>query len=221
MPFVHQLKLSARRKTVAIKVSRGEVFVYAPKSVCKASLYQWLETKKAWVEKKVGQTQRLVTDFDQTTGAQLVLFGKQYRVNLDYTVDGYEIDHDEQVVFVNSERQSEIAILLEQLRTLSLQQYLNQRLAYWTDLMNVDIASVKLRFYKSRWGSCDSRGRLTFNTRLVALPSSLIDYVIVHELAHRKYLNHSPAFWSLVSEYYPNVRLARKEINAWAKVLTQ
>lgn len=217
MSFVHQLKLSARRKTVAIKVSRGEVFVYAPKSVCKSFLYEWLETKKAWVEDKIRQTKHSVPQANHENPAESMLFGKRYKIAFDAVVASYQVVESEGLILVNSKSPALVLQTLEQIRTTYLQAFLDKRLKYWQSLMMEEVSSVKIRFYKSRWGSCDNKGRLTFNTRLAALPTYLIDYVIVHELAHRKHLNHSAQFWNLVGEFYPDYQLARKEIKQYAK----
>lgn len=217
MSFAHQLKLSSRRKTVAIKVTRGEVFVYAPKDVCKASLARWLETKTAWVTEKVRQTANQQVQVKSNTPTTFSLFGLRYAIVFGDIGSHYVFNQDQAQLIIDKANLEPLNTVLEAIRIECLTEYLNERLQYWQAIMNVEIASVKVRFYKSRWGSCDSKGRLTFNTRLVMFPKELIDYVIVHELAHRKYLNHSAQFWSLVGLYFPNYQFARNEIKRLQK----
>ncbi|NJE02320.1 M48 family metallopeptidase [Thermococcus sp. JdF3] len=81
--------------------------------------------------------------------------------------------------------------------------------------MEVNPGRVYIRHQKSRWGSCSPRGNLNFNVRLIALPPELREYVVVHELAHLRYMNHSKAFWELVGEFYPDYQAARKELKKW------
>lgn len=69
--------------------------------------------------------------------------------------------------------------------------------------------TVKLRL-KSRWGSCSSKGNLNFNSSLIQAPDSVIDYVIIHELAHLIELNHSPKFWNIVEKFCPDYQEAEK-----------
>jgi predicted metal-dependent hydrolase len=73
--------------------------------------------------------------------------------------------------------------------------------------------AIKIRQYRARWGSCNSKGELSFNYLLMMTPTWVIDYVIVHELCHLKYLNHSKVFWQLVEQNSPNYLLAK----SWLK----
>lgn len=70
-----------------------------------------------------------------------------------------------------------------------------------------------MREQKTRWGSCSAAGNLNFNWKLILMPPEILDYVVVHELAHRKELNHSKAFWSVVEQILPDY----KERRRWLK----
>ncbi|ASI99063.1 M48 family metallopeptidase [Thermococcus celer] len=81
--------------------------------------------------------------------------------------------------------------------------------------MGVEPGKVYIRHQRSRWGSCSPRGNLSFNVRLMAIPRELREYVVVHELAHLRHLNHSKAFWEFVGRFYPSYKTARKELGKW------
>ncbi|MEI8134643.1 MAG: SprT family zinc-dependent metalloprotease [bacterium] len=74
---------------------------------------------------------------------------------------------------------------------------------------------------QTRWGSCSSKKNLSFTFSLVKAPPSIIDYVILHELAHTKIMNHSPRFWDLVSKLYPDHKIARKWLRVYGRELSQ
>lgn len=91
--------------------------------------------------------------------------------------------------------------------------YVTSRLSYYARQVQVEPRAVKVRFYKSRWGSCRRNGDLQFNGILAMAPREVIDYVIVHELCHMRVFNHSPEYWRLVETIMPDYARQR----AWLK----
>lgn len=81
---------------------------------------------------------------------------------------------------------------------------LAQRTKEFSQTMKLYPTSISFRSQKTRWGSCSSRGNISLNWRLLAAPSEVLDYVVIHELAHLKQPNHSKDFWRLVQQYSPN-----------------
>ena len=82
-----------------------------------------------------------------------------------------------------------------------------QRIGHYAPLMNVERTNkqkVKVREYKRRWGSCDNKGCLSFNWRIIMAPNEVVDYVVVHELAHCHEFNHSKRFWNIVANQIPD-----------------
>lgn len=85
-------------------------------------------------------------------------------------------------------------------------QLLPERAAYFAELMGVTYGRITIRNQKTRWGSCSGKGNLNFNCLLMLTPPEVIDYVLVHELCHRKEMNHSAAFWAEVEKVLPDYR---------------
>lgn len=92
-------------------------------------------------------------------------------------------------------------------------EYIPSRAAYFASLLGVQIGRITIRCQRTRWGSCSSKGNLNFNCLLMLCPSDVIDSVIVHEVCHRKEMNHSPAFYSLVLSIFPDY----KRCDRWLK----
>ena len=86
------------------------------------------------------------------------------------------------------------------------------RVQYYCNIMGVSVNRISIKDQKTRWGSCSSKGNVNFNYKLYYMPQALMDYVIVHELSHRKYMNHSNLFWNEVGKYCPEYRMYRKEL---------
>ena len=87
-----------------------------------------------------------------------------------------------------------------------------ERTAYFAKRMGVDYGRITIREQKTRWGSCSSKGNLNFNWKLVLLDPELLDYVVVHELAHRREMNHSKNFWKIVEAELPDYRERRRRL---------
>ena len=83
------------------------------------------------------------------------------------------------------------------------------------DIMNVSVGRITIRNQKTRWGSCSYKGNVNFNYQLYYMPQKLMDYVIVHELSHRRYMNHSAEFWAEVEKYCPEYRTYRKQLKEY------
>ncbi|SHO44627.1 M48 family metallopeptidase [Anaerocolumna xylanovorans] len=90
---------------------------------------------------------------------------------------------------------------------------LQRKASYYSVKMQTDYKRITVREQRTRWGSCSSKGNLNFNWKLIMMPEMVIDYVVVHELAHRKYMNHSPSFWKEVEKVLPDY----KERRSWLK----
>ena len=87
-----------------------------------------------------------------------------------------------------------------------------ERMAYFAKRMGVDYGRITIREQKTRWGSCSSKGNLNFNWKLVLLAPELLDYVVIHELAHRREMNHSKNFWKIVEAELPDYRERRRRL---------
>ncbi|MCB0361446.1 MAG: M48 family metallopeptidase [Bdellovibrionales bacterium] len=93
------------------------------------------------------------------------------------------------------------------------QKILKERMALLASEMGLNYETLSFRSQKTRWGSCSSTGHIILNWKLVLAPLQVIDYVLIHELSHLKFLNHSQDFWSLVKNYCPQYKVHRKWLN--------
>ena len=84
--------------------------------------------------------------------------------------------------------------------------YIPERVVYFAKQIGVDYGGITIRNQRTRWGSCSRKGNLNFNCLLMLTPPEVIDYVVVHELCHRKEMNHSKAFWSEVEKVLPDYK---------------
>ena len=114
------------------------------------------------------------------------------------------------------EKQREVSevecLTTEQIRELAelALKVIPQRVAYYAKIIDVTYGRITIRNQKTRWGSCSGKGNLNFNCLLMLTPPEVLDYVVVHELCHRKEMNHSKQFWNEVEKVLPDYRERRK-----------
>ena len=97
--------------------------------------------------------------------------------------------------------------------TKAARAYFTEKCAWLAPVVGVDYGRISIRHQKTRWGSCSTKGNLNFNCLLMLAPEDVRDYVVVHELCHRKEMNHSSAFWAEVARVVPDYR----EKERWLK----
>ena len=91
-----------------------------------------------------------------------------------------------------------------------------ERVKYYATKVGVTYGRITIRNQSSKWGSCSSKGNLNFNCRLLFVPDWIVDYVVIHELAHRRFMNHSKAFWKEVEKYMPDYKEQKKLLSRFA-----
>ncbi|MCI8463313.1 MAG: M48 family metallopeptidase [Lachnospiraceae bacterium] len=109
---------------------------------------------------------------------------------------------------------------LEQRYRDSARAVLESRVAYFHQITGGAYTSVTVRDQKTRWGSCSSRGTLSFNYRLIFAPPGILDYVVVHELCHLTHMNHSKDFWDMVARVMPDYRIRKQWLRDHGQELT-
>lgn len=121
--------------------------------------------------------------------------------------------------YLTEEELKRLEILEKRYRNAARTRF-ESRAAYYRQITGGHYTSVTVRDQKTRWGSCSSRGTLSFNYRLIFAPPAVLDYVVVHELCHLTHMNHSKAFWDMVGAVMPDYRTRRKWLREHGQELT-
>lgn len=200
---------SARAKGIRLKISpNGQLSVTASPLIPKLLVDQFVRKSEPWIAKHkrriVNRAQETLVDWKQQT---LLYLGKNFFLSID--TDGL---HKERVIVGNSELLVSPASLNPNDAQKTLEIWLkNQAITHLTkrvriikDLMGASFKRLRFSEQATRWGSCSSSGTLSFNWRLIHFSPEVIDYVIIHELAHTFEMNHSAKFWRIVQHYCPN-----------------
>jgi len=196
-----------RARNLKIKVlPDGTVVVVRPKyGFFLKSIDQFVKENSAWIE----NAQRRILATKKTSPSQkdeLMVFGKTYKKVITFSSQqkiGVSIVGPEIHINPISNTTASINKATESFLKTTAEKYIVPRTHQLAKVMNIKFKNITLRGQKTRWGSCSSEGNLNFNWQLVHSPPAVIDYVIVHELAHRKQMNHSAKFWEIVRQYDP------------------
>lgn len=191
----------SNRKSVALVIdNEANLIVRAPLRMSDTTIDEFVQKKRHWINEK----QQQVAVFGEKhppvvveTGESIMYIGSNYAIIKD-DVSLVEITGNELVVPENFDVAALTAWLKEQ-----AMQIISERVALYANIMGVTPGAVKLSEARARWGSCSSKNNLNFAWRLIMCPLSVIDYVVVHELSHITYKNHSPAFWARVKTVLP------------------
>ncbi len=202
---------------MAIKVAEQKLNVYAPFYVPQTEIDAWLKTKQDWVDEQIAK-QSIHAERRQLplVNAAIKLFGQNVPIVFAKgTKSTWQQDAQCRLILSISSRvkhqEANYLALLEQFLHEKLESYIEMRVHdYCLQMSEALPTKLKIQHYKRRWGSCNKRRELTFNLHLASAPTWVIDYVVVHELAHLKHMNHSAKFWQRVRQFYPDYKNAEQ-----------
>ncbi len=211
----------SRRRTVRIKVAAADrLEVAAPLGLADAEVARLLESRKAWIARQSAKLAAVAAsplNAAVEPGAEVLYLGQPRRLTvLQGSTARPAVTLAEERLFVHlpaGPAAGRPAVLTATLRRWYAEQarsVLTERTTYWADVLGVRPQRVFIREQKSRWGSCSSRGNLSYNWRAVMAPPAVVDYLVIHELCHLKAPNHSAVFWGLVGEADPLFKEHRK-----------
>ena len=224
-PVEYELRRS-RRRTIGFCVDDAGLRVTAPKWVTLADIDAALVEKERWILRKLVEwrdhaqrRERLSVRWED--GAPVALMGRQVMMRIDATARGIVLHDDVLSIGLPS------GASVEQLSD-AVQAWLQgrarilfaERLALYSPRLGQEPTRWRLSSARTRWGSCAADGSIRLNWRLVHFPLEIVDYVIVHELAHLKEMNHGPRFWATVQSVLPEFEAARQQLKDFPDDLT-
>ena len=209
-------------KNTYIEVDKEGVRIRTNEQTSDEELEAYIIKKASWIGKHL-QGYRTQTDAELVTGSRLYYLGRSYYVE----VKPRELD-EISVRFIHSKFQIEAPLTTSQtaLRQ-AVDAFYKERaikkisplVKKWSNLMGLEPEYVGYRKSEKRWGSCSPSNRISFNYHLIKLSTSLIEYVVVHELVHLRHKNHSKAFWSEVKRYLSDYKRREEKIKGFEKLL--
>ena len=201
------------RKTLALTVDRmGNLIVRAPFNLPEYEIYKFIEEKDDWIKSRINKVKLKASTYpDLISYQKFLLFGTKYKTMKLMSVKSAKFENGFCYV-PNLDTQKELVHKVVLVYKRLANKWLKQRTDEISQAIGIKYNSFKVSDTKGRWGACTSKKEINLNFRVVCLAPALIDYVIVHELAHIKEMNHSPKFWVIVQSILPDYKKRRKAI---------
>lgn len=216
----YTLKTSARRRTIGMRIDHRGLTISIPARMPRHDIPTMLRKHAGWILRKLEQyaaMRREAPPREWQDGAVLRFLGREVRLCLRQNVQRRAVEFDGahlHVALVHTQDSSAIRRkVVSWLRAQALTDF-TRRVELFSVRMGVAPPRLFLSSARTRWGSCNAKGEIRLNWRLIQAPPHLIDYVVAHELAHLKEMNHGPRFWKWVAQLYPAFDDARRELKA-------
>lgn len=210
----------SNRKTLSLAVMKdGNVVVKAPLNMEDSVIKRFVWDKQDWIKDKLFMINQTKSKFEDIINyKKFLLYGNRYTLLLS-DVKKIETNDNFQIVLPKKVEREKILKTLKLWYKKVAKQVLQDRLAFIENKIKLKSSIMKITDSKGRWGSCNSRGVVCFNWRVVMLSPAIIDYVIIHELCHLVEMNHSKHFWELVNSFLPNTPKLKEELREYGFLL--
>jgi len=217
----YTLKESKRARHIKFTVDINGFRVVKPHSAKMSDVDRALEAKGSWIYKhymefqsrKAGECKR-----EWESGEKVLYKGKEIEIRIFLHEDkrtairfngtGFEIFVNKEIEA--NERKALVENIFRYWYKRAAKVFIKDRLDYFCKITGLTYNIMRIKEQKTRWGSCSKKGNLNFNWKIIMSPEWVIDYIIVHEVCHLRYLNHSREFWNMVDLYTPGYKKARK-----------
>lgn len=184
---------SRRRSLVLEIINKGDIVVKAPYIISGSRIKSFLQSRSGWISSRLRQIDKSIKEYPLTPGSKIPFKGKDIEL---FILDSKDIKKELKDWYKTRARE-EITTLVNR----------------YSKLLKVNVNRIYIREQKTRWGSCSSKGNLSFNWKIILTRPELINYLVIHEMCHMIHMNHSKEYWKLVSVYDRDYRRHRKELN--------
>ncbi len=215
----YTLKRSGHRRSIGLRIDDRGLTVNAPLRASERWLHRVLQDKADWVVRQLDNWQaRKAPPINWAEGARIPFRGEEFLLTLTPKVRGAKAILQGEALHVpvglDAEGVHIEKAVIQWYRDEALRVF-RECVEYFAPTLQVSPQEIKLTAARTQWGSCTVGGVVRLNWQLVKMPLHLIDYVVVHELAHLREMNHSAAFWSVVESACPEYKACRAELRRY------
>ena len=224
MEFEYRICRSETRRKLTITVERDRsVVVHAPAGVSEEKIREVVESRRFWIFEKLHHVQKYAPPHppgkELVNGEAALYLGRSYRIEV-VDADAPEVRFAQRF-FIPRTHALRRKVVLRDWYIERAEAVILPKVRMFADRLGVDFKNARIVDNRYRWGSCTVKDNVNFNWRLIKAPMFVIDYVIVHELAHLMESNHTSRFWSIVSVQTPTMEKARTWLKENGQILEE
>lgn len=209
----YTLKRSSRRRTITLTIDEDGLRVGAPWRASQQRVDALLDSHARWIARKLAEWEaRRPPPFIWQAGATVMAMGEPLTLVITPAGDATRREGSRLYVCAGADDPDTLAQQVVAWLRGAAQGWFEQRAAHFARVLEVRTPTIRLSNARTRWGTCHPDGRVLLNWRLIQAPPALIDYVVVHELAHLREANHSPRFWQWVARVLPDYEERRQTL---------
>ncbi len=220
---IHYTLERRQRRTVGLKITQDGLVIHAPKRIVQSYLESLIVLKADWILKKLeARSANQHAPMQWQDGNQLLLLGNPITLVTKPDIRSRAVEYTPGFLALAMPNHDEPSVVERKVLQWYKKQALtdfSRRLSFFATKLGVPTPPLFLSNARSRWGSCNSRKEIRLNWRLLQAPPHIINYVVCHELAHLKEMNHSAKFWAVVASIFPDYKATEKELKTWSPKL--
>lgn len=208
--------VKSKIKNVYIQIKDGKVIVKAPNRLSEKKIFDIVNSKKEWIYEKINK----LKENEIKCGSKVYILGKPYVLKIYFIKEAEEkiqiSEGNLQIILPqsrNNKNNNEIINeLISSLYKKIAEKEVSMAMALVTRFVGIKPNKYRVKKLKTAWGSCTSNKNITINSELMKFDREVIQYVVLHEICHLKYMNHSNEFWNMVEKYMVNYKEIRKRL---------
>jgi len=223
--FEVEVKRTNRRKTATLKINEGVVQVIVPQRLPQQAIDDLIQKKADWIRKKLMIQQSVPTykPKEFVSGESFSYLGRNYRLKV-LTGDHQQakLKHGYLQITVRPSHKSDQSLIRKLLQNWYIThavEKLEEKTEKYAQKIGVQPSRIRVKEFKSRWGSCSSSGEISYNWRIIMAPNPIVDYVVVHELCHLVHQDHSKQYWHKVRSIMPDCQSKRNWLKTNSSLL--
>lgn len=211
----------AKIKNIYITIENGEVVIKAPWYTTRNQIQEVVESKRDWIMKKLEEynvSPRKAKEYED--GEKFQILGESYYLNIYYkdinnailNVENEKIEIILPLSYAEEDNTEQIKKMIDKMYYMIAEKEVESAMEKTRKMVGLAPEEYKIKKIKYAWGTCSSRKVITINQNLMMYSRKAIEYVVLHEICHLKYMNHSKKFWEMVENYMPDYKEAEKEL---------